>query len=396
MKIKLDRPRLAWYVATKKLSQLPKIIKERTPQIISDEICRPAQGDVFAIVVKYVKFGLSADFLALLDSLSAASVNTIVVCNGAPDAQMKALLAAKVHRIIVRRNIGRDFGAYRAATLHLAAQGFKPSRVIYLNDSVYYLAGPALDDFTRKLAASPYDVVGALENHAHSHHLGSYALSLSGAAFADPKILRFWQRYRPYDLRPYVIKKGELRLSNTLRRCGYRFDTVYGAEKLADRLAAMSLAEIVDHMRYLPRHFQITGMVPALGSAASLASLFTDGDDDGGSNTRTPPAPRLPLGADARPEAALVKATLIDAIMRAVTTHSQIHEGFGLFHRLLDCPLVKKDLLQRDIFTEHQMVAILDRMPKDESATVLRELINRGRPTYVRGKARFMMDHGLI
>lgn len=396
MKIKLDRPRLAWYVATKKLSQLPKILKERTPRIHSDEVCRPAEGDVFAIVVKYVKFGLSDDFLALLDSLAAASVNAIVVCNGEPDAQMKALLAAKAHRIIVRRNIGRDFGAYRAATLHLKAQGFNPSRVIYLNDSVYFLAGPALDDFTRRLAASRYDVVGALENHAHSHHLGSYALSLSGQAFADPKVLRFWQRYRPYDLRPYVIKKGELRLSNTLRRCGYRFDTLYGAEKLADRLAAMSVAEIVDHMRYLPRHFQVTGMVPALGSVAALASLFTDGEDDGGSDTRTPPAPRLPLGADARPEAALVKATLIDAIMRAVTTHSQIHEGFGLFHRLLDCPLVKKDLLQRDIFTEHQMVAILDGLPKDERATVLRELINRGRPTFVRGKARFLMDHGLI
>lgn len=280
MKIKLDRPRLAWYLATKKLSQLPKILKERTPRIISDEICRPADGGgVYAIAVKYVKFGLSPDFLALLDSLAAASVNAIVVCNGEPDPQMKALLAAKAHRVIVRRNVGRDFGAYRAATLHLQAQGFRPARVIYLNDSVYYLAGPALDDLTRRLAASSYDVVGALENHAHSHHLGSYALSLSGAAFADPKIVRFWQRYRPYDLRPYVIKKGELRLSNTLRRCGYRFDTVYGAEKLADRLAAMRLAEIVDHMRYLPRHFQITGMVPALGSAASLASLFADEED---------------------------------------------------------------------------------------------------------------------
>ncbi|MFG1357676.1 hypothetical protein [Xanthobacter pseudotagetidis] len=92
----------------------------------------------------------------------------------------------------------------------------------------------------------------------------------------------------------------------------------------------------------------------------------------------------------------MVKATLIDAIMRAVSTHSQIHEGFGLLHRLFDCPLVKKDLLQRDIFTEHQMVAILAGLPKEERATVLRELINRGRPTHLRGKARFLMDHGLI
>lgn len=396
MKIKLDRPRLAWYLATKKLSQLPKILKERTPRIISDEICRPADGGgVYAIVVKYVKFGLSPDFLALLDSLAAASVNAIVVCNGEPDPQMKALLAAKAHRVIVRRNVGRDFGAYRAATLHLQAQGFRPARVIYLNDSVYYLAGPALDDLTRRLAASSYDVVGALENHAHSHHLGSYALSLSGAAFADPKIVRFWQRYRPYDLRPYVIKKGELRLSNTLRRCGYRFDTVYGAEKLADRLAAMRLAEIVDHMRYLPRPDHGHGARIGVGRLARQPVRGRGRRAQGRQRPAGPPL-RLPLGADDRPEAALVKATLIDAIMRAVSTHSQIHEGFGLFHRLFDCPLVKKDLLQRDIFTEHQMVAILAGLPKEERATVLRELINRGRPTHIRGKARFLMDHGLI
>ena len=402
MRINFDRARVFWYVWSRKISQLPKVFKENTPQIFSDEIFRPAQGDTYAIIVKYVKFGLSTDFLALLDSLAAASVNAIVVCNGKPTPQMRAQIAARAHRILVRPNIGRDFGAYRAATLHILAGGLKPSRVIYLNDSVYFLAGPALDHLTRQLASPTYDVVGALENHAFSHHLGSYALSLSGAAFADRKIVRFWRRYRPYDLRLHAINKGEMRLSSTLKRCGYRFDTVYGAEKLADRLTAMSLAQIVNHMRYLPRDFQLKNLSSTLHSVALLDSMFSEepgmqvyGAPKPHAQTYVP-LPRLRLDQDDQTEAALVKATLIDTIMHVVSNSSQIHFGFGLFHKLLGCPIVKKDLLQRDVFTEHQMISILDDVPEEERATILRELINRGRPTHPTKKTYFLMRYGLI
>ncbi|WP_216076067.1 rhamnan synthesis F family protein, partial [Acinetobacter baumannii] len=78
------------------------------------------------IVVKYSKFNLGNDFLDLLTTLRNSGVNAIVVCNGRMSDASHALLAQYAHRILVRDNIGRDMGAYRAATLYLHDLGLRP------------------------------------------------------------------------------------------------------------------------------------------------------------------------------------------------------------------------------------------------------------------------------
>jgi len=124
------------YILGAKLLEIPRIILERKPRLISDQIVSPAVGNKYAIVVKYSAFGVTPDFLDLLEALRNCDVNPIIVCNGKLKDADRAALDGKVHRILVRKNQGRDFGAYRAATLYLYAQGYAPERLLYLNDSV--------------------------------------------------------------------------------------------------------------------------------------------------------------------------------------------------------------------------------------------------------------------
>ncbi|WP_204273111.1 hypothetical protein, partial [Enterobacter hormaechei] len=52
----------------------------------------------------------------------------------------------------------------------------------------------------------------------------------------------------------------------------------------------------------------------------------------------------------------LARHALIDSLMMEVTQGSQAHFGFGLYHRLLESPIIKKDLLARSIYLEHDCV----------------------------------------
>lgn len=379
---------------------------------MSDETAAAPIGPVYAIVVKYSKFNLGEDFLDLLTSLRDSGVNAIVVCNGRMSDASHALLTQYAHRILVRDNVGRDMGAYRAATLYLHDQGLRPGRLLYFNDSVLYLKGKPLDGLVGRLSGSKYDVVGVFENHQHDHHVGSYVFSVSGNVFVDPQFQLFWRKYRPYDLRPHAIHRGEIALSRLLKRSGYGIDVVYSAERLADRLFAMTLVELTSLVRFMRPVYRMQPLKDLMArslAARSLTGAIADREAKNAVVLPTTPT----IGRYAAHHSSLRNATkatetagevtetlarhaLIDSLMMEVTQGSQIHFGFGLYHRLLDSPIIKKDLLARSIYLEHDCVMILDRLPEETRATIMREIVSRGRPLAVRGVRRFLLQYGLI
>lgn len=395
-----------------KAAQIPRVLRDATPTFTADETLRPAQGATYAIVLKYSGFAAGEDFRDLLKSLNTAGINTIVVVNGKVTGAVRAIAEQYAHRLLARENIGRDFGGYRAATLQLCREGLKPERVLYCNDSIAYIKGEPLDQLVRKLSASAYDVVGTFENHEFEHHIGSYAFSLSGRAFCDPRLEAFWQRYRPYDIRPHAIRNGEIALSRTLKRCGYGIDVIYSAERLAEALYDLDLASLVELIRYTRPSFRLQPL-DELVKRASVAHSLPDllGSTEHAAAAMVPATPTISAYAARRKAARDTQAAngkinavserlacdaLVDRLMAEATQGSQIHLGFGLFHRVLDAPLVKKDLLARATYLEHDTALILDRLPADSRAAIMRELINRGRPMKVRGLRRILLVHGLV
>ncbi|MFG1361388.1 rhamnan synthesis F family protein [Xanthobacter pseudotagetidis] len=343
-----------------------------------------------------------------------ANVNPILVCNGAPRGPALARLRAHAHRILVRRNVGRDIGAYRAATLYLNEQQLPASRVLYFNDSVIYLAGPELDRMVRQLAEGEYPVIGTFENHEFEHHIGSYAFSISAEVFGNRRMLKFWRAYRPYDVRPHAIHHGEIGLSRRMKKLGFNIDVIYSVDRLSAKLHAMDAVDILGLVKYMPMAWRSmfldrTRQGP-LGLGARLRGEFAARppapvqDKPRGLSTigTVAPRPRGVVGASetdsaqyAAAQQELSKLALIDLLLGEISVHSQVHSGFGVYHVLMGAPLVKKDLLQRGIWVEHDCSLILSDMRPDLREAVMRQLINRGRPVHVRGIKRFMLHHGL-
>jgi hypothetical protein len=187
---------------------------------------------------------------------------------------------------------------------------------------------------------------------------------------ADPRMLAFWRDDKPRDPRPHVIYQGEIGLTRAFKRCGCTIDVVYGAHRLSARLQQMALYEAVDAMRFMHYGFRRHVLMPSITQAIDARGLFNDGAaeaaDGAGAYSvadavRTPSLTRLqslkqangrvtsirPSVPQEAPSALtgaiaatrLVKQLLIDQIMDHVTSGSQLHFGFGLFHRLLGCPV---------------------------------------------------------
>lgn len=418
MKLNFNSLKYSSYLLSKKIVQFPRVMRDRNPKFLLDQECCPADGNEFAIVVCYSRFGAAADLVDLLRALRRRRVNAIVVCNGFPKPDALDVLRSEAHRVLVRRNVGRDFGAYRAATLLLADEGLAASRMLYFNDSVIYIAGAELDDMVRRMVEHTYPVVGTFENHEFEHHIGSYVFSVSGEVFRDPKMLAFWRRYRPYDIRPHAIHEGEIAMSRQLKKRGYAMDAIYSVDRLGEQLHKLDAGQLLTLVKYMTpawrSAFLERTLKGSLGGGRQLGWAFVDerqlsreGGHIPGTSTQGPvptlgsltSAPGTPRGyhpttvAAARRE--LLRWTLVEGMLAEVSAHSQAHVGFGLFHSLMGAPIVKKDLLQRGLWSENDCLLILDDVPPEARRHIMRQLINRGRPMHVSGFRRFLLRHGL-
>ncbi|MEB5705506.1 rhamnan synthesis F family protein [Pantoea anthophila] len=119
---------------------------------------------------------------------------------------------------IERDNYGRDFGSYKAGMKYFFENNFheKCERLLIINDSVFF-SKLGLSDFVRNLFDTNVEVLGATENSQHSHHLGSFCISVAGKITRNSKFKSFWYDYKPSNVRPLVIKRGEFGLSKLLK-----------------------------------------------------------------------------------------------------------------------------------------------------------------------------------
>ena len=112
------------------------IVRMLAGDVLSDNTLREASGSRFAVVALYQPFRFPKNLLSLLDTLCRAGINIIAVSNLKLSAEQKAQLEPYLHRLIVRRNTGRDFGAYKAGVLKVLTE-YQASRLFLFNDSIF-------------------------------------------------------------------------------------------------------------------------------------------------------------------------------------------------------------------------------------------------------------------
>ncbi|WP_240116226.1 rhamnan synthesis F family protein [Erwinia endophytica] len=120
---------------------------------------------------------------------------------------------------IERDNFGRDFGSYQDGFRYIFNNDIheKSDRILMVNDSVYY-SSTNLSDFIDTMFSTDKDASGATENFEISHHIGSFCVSIAGKVARDQRFVDFWEKYKKNNVRPRIIKNGEMGLTNTLKK----------------------------------------------------------------------------------------------------------------------------------------------------------------------------------
>lgn len=120
---------------------------------------------------------------------------------------------------IERYNYGRDFASYQKGFTYINQRGWSDicPRLLMVNDSVFYSVKHNRG-FLAEMLSSTVSVLGATENHEVAHHLGSFCIAFSGDVLRNERFRKYWDSYQPTDIRPAVIRRGEMELSETLRR----------------------------------------------------------------------------------------------------------------------------------------------------------------------------------
>ena len=174
--------------------------------------------------------------LHYVSGLGRAGFEIVFVTNSGrlrPDAQerLRALCAA----ILVRRNIGYDFGGWREALDRLALPLADAEMLVLANDSVYGPLGP-MDDMLARIDFAEADVWGLTDSWQSRYHLQSFFLAIGPRVLGDPAWCAFWRTVRPVPSKHWVIDKYEVGFTQAMLRAGFRCKAVWPYSDLAARI----------------------------------------------------------------------------------------------------------------------------------------------------------------
>jgi len=117
-------------------------------------------------------------------------------------------------QVIWRRNVGYDFGAYKDA---IAALGDLScvDRLLLMNDSVYGPFRP-LTEILNTIDPTQTDLWGITDSWDGHYHIQSYFVLFFKEALLSKTFNRFWRRMPYVNSKPWLIRNGEIKLTQQL------------------------------------------------------------------------------------------------------------------------------------------------------------------------------------
>jgi hypothetical protein len=176
-----------------------------------------------AIVALYPRKAVLISVLRLIDELVKRNYHVIVVVN-----EQRKWIGGWLHEleqreldILIRPNIGRDFGAYKLGIDYAKSLSSYSSaqRLLLANDSVYYF--PSSVKFLDGLLRSTDEWSAMYVNFQFHLHAQSFFQSFSSNIFRNEEFINFWGKYYPTDIRHKVIYKGEVGLTRKILQAGF-------------------------------------------------------------------------------------------------------------------------------------------------------------------------------
>jgi Rhamnan synthesis protein F len=214
---------------------------DRRPTLRSVSAIREAMlGTKIAVVCHYDRAGrIREDLRHYLAELARCGFAIVFVSNAArlQPAEME-FLQKQCAGVIMRRNAGFDFSAWRDALVAYDLPRPDTAMLVLVNDSVY---GPirSLWPVLGAIDFSAADLWALTDSWQLRYHLQSYFLIAGPRVLASATWKDFWGTVRPLAFKRWVIRRFEVGLSQAMLRAGFRLAAVWPYETLlADAAAA--------------------------------------------------------------------------------------------------------------------------------------------------------------
>lgn len=183
------------------------------------------------------------NFIASLDRPDLS----IVFVTNSERIQDEDMAFLKLHcsTVLIRRNIGYDFGAWRDALDTLGLPRPETRAIYLINDSVF---GP-FTDLEPVLAAVDFeraDLWGATESWQHRYHLQSFFLVCGDHVIRSSAWRDFWRSVRPIPCKDWIIRHCEIGFTGAMTAGGARCAAIFPNTALLDQRELDRLEQLVD------------------------------------------------------------------------------------------------------------------------------------------------------
>ena len=129
-------------------------------------------------------------------------------------------------RILIRKNVGYDFGSWRAGILELGTEISESKTLLLMNDSLY---GPIFpfDELLQRTINLESDIVCMTKNMVAGEHAQSYFVSYRQAVTQSHLFRMFWQSLPVYGCKYSLIRECEINWSQALIQADYKITALF-------------------------------------------------------------------------------------------------------------------------------------------------------------------------
>ncbi|HQT63696.1 MAG TPA: rhamnan synthesis F family protein [Acidocella sp.] len=203
-------------------------------------------GPKIVLFMHFDKYGnVRPQIVQYIKELAESGRSVVFITNsGKLRSKAKAVLEPICTSIIIRNNVGYDFGAWRDGIAHYNLPQPHTEELIIANDSVF---GP-LRPINAMLGAIDYnkaDMWGLTESWQHRYHLQSYFLAFGKKALNDRAFRKFWAKVRPVPSKRYIVKHYEIGITQYMLKYGLTCAAVWPYDTLISMIDQLQINKLL-------------------------------------------------------------------------------------------------------------------------------------------------------
>jgi hypothetical protein len=158
-----------------------------------------------------------ASVLRIVESLQKQQYLVLAVINNNSSAdRFISALEEKQSSILLRQNLGADFGAYQTGIRYIKKIKLynKIKHLVLINDSIF--VSPLTQESISKISDPTSEFNCIYLHHQSFSHAGSMFLKMDQKTIQSEKFNKFWDRYFPSSAKRRIILRGEHKLSKAV------------------------------------------------------------------------------------------------------------------------------------------------------------------------------------